>query len=188
MPSLAGSADEKTEAAPAPGIEVGIAAAAIWSAHEREIVTPFGGTSMLPAIIPGQPLVVRCGQRPAIGEVAVYRRRGTALAVHRVVASRDSWLLTWGDANPLPDEPVDADRQLLGVVGGVHRNGRIEAVPPDQRSLFRTLLLWLVLFGVGNRSEHAARRILLAHRVLRLVRAGPAAGARRFIARARLRG
>jgi hypothetical protein len=110
------------------------AIATLWRRERRVLVTSFSGTSMLPAIAPGQEVMVQCGVDPAIGDVAVFRF-GDQVGVHRVVARGPAWVLTWGDANPLPDEPIEA-AQVMGVI----RNP-----PAGPRSLRRALLLrWLV--------------------------------------------
>jgi len=102
----------------------------LWKRERRVLVTSFTGVSMLPAIAPGQEVVVQCGVEPAVGDVAVFHFRDR-LAVHRVVPRTATWLLTWGDANPLPDEPIEPIH-VLGVI----RHG---FAPP--RSMRRGLLL-----------------------------------------------
>ena len=77
----------------------------LWKRQRRQFVTSFSGTSMLPAIAPGQLVTVDCGIEPAVGDVVVFRY-SDQVGVHRVVARTASWLLTWGDNNPLPDEPI----------------------------------------------------------------------------------
>ena len=81
---------------------------------------------MLPAIAPGQQVTVECGVDPVIGDVAVFRF-DSQVGVHRVVACTADWVLTWGDANPLPDEPI-APPRLIGVI-----LGQVPAVPRSLR-------------------------------------------------------
>ena len=81
----------------------------LWKRQGRQFVTSFNGTSMLPAIAPGQLVTVTCGVEPVVGDVAVFRY-SDQVGVHRVVARSSTWLLTWGDNNPLPDDPVTPDR------------------------------------------------------------------------------
>lgn len=85
---------------------------------------------MQPAIAPGQQVVVECGIEPTVGDVAVFRL-DNQVGVHRVVARTEAWLLTWGDANPLPDEPIAPERVI----------GTIRSVAAAPRSLRRALLL-----------------------------------------------
>lgn len=122
------------------------AVAAIWAGQKRELVAAFGGTSMSPAIAPGQNVLLRCGVMPQLGEVAAYVR-GDQLAVHRVVArdDRGTWLLTWGDANPLPDDPVDDAGRVVGTVSRIERNGAMQEIPPGPSSLRRALILRFAL-------------------------------------------
>lgn len=98
------------------------AIAELWKRERRTFTTSFGGTSMLPTIAPGQQVVVECGRDPVVGDVVVFRRDDRVM-VHRLTARAGSWLLTWGDANRLPDEPVDSS-QVVGVVPSVARGPR----------------------------------------------------------------
>ena len=104
--------------------------ATLWKRERREFVTSFNGTSMLPAIAPGQQVAVACGIEPMVGDVAVFRY-DNQVGVHRVVARTAAWLLTWGDNNPLPDEPI-APELVIGVISDV---------APGPKSLRRRLLL-----------------------------------------------
>src|SRR5437899_1055344 len=108
---------------------------------------------MLPAIASGQRVIIDCGIEPLIGAVAVYRF-DNQLGVHRVVARAESWLLTWGDANPLPDEPIEL-AQVIGVV----RN-----MPAASRSLQRALLLRFVAPRTAP-IERVRYRVRLVHRI-----------------------
>ena len=85
------------------------------------------GTSMVPAIWPGDVLVVRrerCA-RMQVGDIAVYLRAGR-LFVHRVVQviehQDQCWLVTRGDSLQDDDPPV-SESEFLGRVAAVsHRN------------------------------------------------------------------
>jgi signal peptidase I len=106
----------------APALELPSAAelaaiAELWKRERRKFTTSFGGTSMMPTIAPGQQVVVECGRDPVVGDVVVFRS-DDRIMVHRLTASAGNWLLTWGDANWLPDEPVDSSH-VVGVVPGV---------------------------------------------------------------------
>ena len=116
---------------------------------------------MLPAIAPGEPIVVDCGREPAIGEVAVFRFAGH-VGVHRVVARLGTRMVTWGDANALPDEPIATD-DLIGTV---------QEAPGARRSMARAMLLRLVL-ARGADAERAARRIRRLHGAREAWRDGP---------------
>lgn len=105
----------------------------LWKRQRRQFVTAFSGTSMLPAIAPGQPVTVTCGIEPVVGDVAVFRY-SDQVGVHRVVACSPTWLLTWGDNNPLPDEPIVPTSVI----------GAIRDVPIPQYPLRRRLLLWFL--------------------------------------------
>lgn len=82
------------------------------------------GSSMLPAIRPGDVITVRrCGHEGASpGEVVLFCREGRFFA-HRVVARAGEALITRGDAIAVPDAPVLPD-ELLGKVVATERGGR----------------------------------------------------------------
>ena len=149
------------------------AVATLWKREQREFVTSFCGTSMLPTIAPGQRVVVKCGSKPAIGDVVVFRQDNQVM-VHRLAAQSGAWLMTWGDANWLPDEPVEAS-QLIGVIRGVASGPRslmrmllprffatrlcpIERLPPRIRLAYRVQFLWGQ--GVLTFSKTALRALL----------------------------
>jgi hypothetical protein len=137
------------------------AVASLWQREGRELATCFTGTSMLPAIASGQQVIVDCGIEPMVGAVAFFRF-DNQLGVHRVVARTASWLLTWGDANPLPDEPIEL-AQVIGVV----RN-----VAAASRSLQRALLLRFVAPATAP-MERVRYRVRLVHRIRSTWRQGP---------------
>ena len=116
---------------------------------------------MLPAIAPGQPVTVTCGIEPVVGDVAVFRYNDQ-VGVHRVVARTATWLLTWGDNNPLPDEPI-APSRIIGV---------IRDVPAAPKSLRRRLLLWF-LGSPSQPIEVLTHRIRLVYRVRTVWKQGP---------------
>ncbi len=149
-----------TPAAPLSQAELE-AVATIWKRQRRELSTAFGGTSMLPAIAPGHDVIVDCGREPGVGDVAVFRF-GNQLGVHRVAARGTSWLLTWGDANPLPDEPI-APAQVLGV---------IRDPAAFRRGAARAMLLWFIA-APGASAERLTRRVRLLYAAKTAYARGP---------------
>jgi Peptidase S24-like len=137
------------------------AIASLWRRERRKFVTSFVGTSMLPAIAPGQQVFVDCGAEPAVGEVVLISF-DNQIGVHRIVARVASWLLTWGDANALPDEPIEL-AQVIGVV----RN-----VPTAPRSSQRALLLRFIAPPAAS-VERVRYRVHLVHRIRSTWRQGP---------------
>lgn len=134
---------------------------ALWRGERHKIVTSFDGTSMLPAIAPEQQVTVECGAKPAVGEVIVFQLGGQ-VGVHRLVARTAAWLMTWGDANSLPDIPIDPAR-VVGVV---------RDVPPARRSLRRALLLRF-LASHDTQAEALANRVRRLHGARAAWRRGP---------------
>ena len=133
----------------------------LWKRQGRQFVTSFSGTSMLPAIAPGQLVAVTCGVEPVVGDVAVFRY-GDQVGVHRVVARSATWLLTWGDNNPLPDDPVAAVRVI----------GTIRDVPAAPKALRRRLLLGF-LGSSRQPIEVVMRRVGLVYRARAAWEQGP---------------
>jgi hypothetical protein len=82
------------------------------------------GSSMLPAIWPGDMLTVRRAgiEQVRLRDVALFTREGRLFA-HRVVARGGRYVVAQGDTVPSPDAPVTAS-ELLGVVVDVSRNGK----------------------------------------------------------------
>jgi hypothetical protein len=149
----------------APTLELPSAAelgaiAELWKRERRKFTTSFGGTSMLPTIAPGQQVVVECGRDPVVGDVVVFRR-DDRVTVHRLTARAGNSLLTWGDANWLPDEPVDSS-DVVGVVPDVAPGPRtfLRMVGP---AVFATWLCPVDRLGA---------RIRFAYRVEWLLRQG----------------
>jgi len=86
------------------------------------------GWSMLPAVWPGDTLVIERAESDAVsdGDIVLFSR-DRRLFAHRVVAKDDrageSGIRTRGDAMPQADPPV-SDRDLLGKVSYIVRNGK----------------------------------------------------------------
>jgi hypothetical protein len=133
----------------------------LWKRQKRQFVTSFSGTSMLPAIAPGQPVTVTCGIEPVVGDIAVFRY-SDQVGVHRVVARSAGWVLTWGDNNPLPDEPIVPGRVI----------GAIREIPAGSPSLRRRLLLG-VLGSPRQPIEVLTRRVRLVYRARTVWKQGP---------------
>jgi hypothetical protein len=145
------------------------AVALLWKRQGREFVTSFNGTSMLPSIAPGQPVAVTCGVEPMVGDVAVFRY-SDQVGVHRVVARTATWFLTWGDNNPLPDEPVTPVR-IIGAIRGV---------PAAPKSLRRSMLLWF-LGSPRQPIEVLTHRVRLVYRARTVWKQGPLVFARTLL-------
>ena len=92
------------------------------------------------------------------------------VGVHRVVARSSTWLLTWGDNNPLPDELVMPGR-IIGV---------IRDVPGATKSLRRSMLLWFL--GSPNQPiEALTHRVRLVYLARTVWKQGPLVFARTLL-------
>lgn len=70
--------------------------------------------SMEPTLSKGDLIFVRQADTAELGDVVVYQAENS-LIVHRVVTKSGDTLVTQGDANNAPDDPIDA-AQIKGVV------------------------------------------------------------------------
>ena len=82
------------------------------------------GWSMLPAVWPGDTLIVERvdSSEVAEGDIVLFSRERRLFA-HRVVKNQSSMILTRGDSMRAPDSPL-AENEFLGRVSSIVRNGR----------------------------------------------------------------
>ena len=111
------------------------AVAKLWRRSGRELITSFSGTSMHPAIAPGQSVRIRCTPALVPGDVAAFLLADTVI-VHRLAArsaeGRPVWWLFRGDANTLCDVPVLSADQIVGRIEAIQIGG--DLVPPPGHS------------------------------------------------------
>jgi signal peptidase len=126
---------------------------------------PATGWSMLPAVWPGDTLVVECvsSDQVRVGDVVVVGRDGR-LCGHRVISmvqdpENRRWI-TQGDALPVPDRPV-IENELLGRVAYVIREGKRFAVPAELS------LVAMLIARIVRRSFLVARALVYLRRMLR---------------------
>ena len=95
-----------------------------------ELLLRVTGSSMLPAIWPGDVLLIRhCSvQAAGVGDVILFTRHRRLFA-HRVISHSGGSLVTQGDATPAPDPSVSAS-EFLGQVIHVWRRGKSVATRP----------------------------------------------------------
>jgi hypothetical protein len=125
---------------------------------------PAVGWSMLPAVWPGDTLVVErvAHDRVHIGDVVVAGRHGR-LCAHRVVGTAGDpenprWI-TQGDALATPDLPV-AGSEVLGRVVYLIRAGNCIAVPTELSGMKH------LIAEILRRSKPAARALVYLHRLV----------------------
>lgn len=141
------------------------AVTALWARTGRTIEARFTGTSMAPAVPDGATLRLQCGEPVHAGDVAALVHDGHVL-LHRVVAVREPFLLTRGDALVIPDPPLPLDLAFARVEA-VQRAGAWIAPDAHDGSLAQRLVLALCAFHLGFRWT----RVLIA--VLRRLRRRP---------------
>jgi signal peptidase I len=110
------------------------------------------GSSMLPAIVPGDDLLIQAchDDETQTGDLVTFRRQGR-LFVHRVISrDREGRIVTQGDAVSVPDAPVGSD-EFLGKVTGIRRRGEPVALKTSRlqrasAALFRRSRICSALF------------------------------------------
>lgn len=138
-----------------------------------EVRLRVGGTSMLPAIWPGDVLLVSSAfEAPlTVGRIVFFLRDGRLFA-HRMVGRNGEQPITRGDAVDDCDPPVSAS-ELLGVVVGIIGNDdSVRVLPPAPplghrmvgfavrhwRLVCRAVLKWHSL-STGISRNHCGRRV-----------------------------
>jgi signal peptidase I len=122
------------------------------------------GTSMLPALWPGDLLTIRAvpSEELAPGQMVLVTR-DNRFFIHRLIEKRKvqdrAFWITKGDAIPNEDSPV-TESELLGRVADVQRGGRT-FIPRREMSLFHSSLSWMLCHWSRFRSLalriHASR-------------------------------
>jgi len=145
------------------------ATAALWRTTNRQLVTSFLGTSMLPTIAPGVEVTIDCGREAAVGDVIAYTVGGHVV-VHRIVGASPAFLLTRGDNVAIPDDPYDPSVGLIGVVTAPHyrptwwQERVLRAVPMADAAICRRRLHLFRAIGtvitVGPRAVRKLWRLL----------------------------
>ena len=121
------------------------------------------GWSMLPAIFPGDTLVIEPARSESVGkgDIVLFRRDGRLFA-HRVSgksgSASDFQIVTQGDGMRNPDPPVSSS-QLLGKVSFVVREGRCLELAQTPRLSMRAVA------AVVRRSSWAARVVVGVHQM-----------------------
>jgi hypothetical protein len=113
------------------------------------------GSSMLPAIAPGDVLTFRIATPGEVipGQVVLMQDNGRLVA-HRLLSHAQGLLTTMGDSLRAPDAPLPA-ACLLGVLDTHQRGERILPTGRDHRRALPSASRWLL------------RNIPLAHRIAR---------------------
>jgi len=121
------------------------------------------GTSMLPALRPGDELeIVAPASDLELGDIVLWRRSGR-LFVHRVVAIDADHVRTQGDAL-LHADPLVPAAEVLGRLASYERRGRRHSAP--RRRAWDRCWGWIM-----RRSDIASRMFLRWHFFTRRLRA-----------------
>lgn len=130
-----------------------------------KLVMPSIGRSMVPAIWPGDKLVVERARdsNVGLGDIVLFTN-GSRFVAHRVIEKKTenkrAWVRTRGDSMTAADAPIE-QCNILGKVSFIVRNGKCFAAKKDLRRSERALATLL------RRSETAARVVVGIHRLSR---------------------
>ena len=115
------------------------------------------GSSMLPAILPGDLLTFRAATLADAlpGHIVLTATDDNAWRVHRIAAVDGDWVVTRGDALRHRDPPLPC-ASLLGVLEAQQRGKRILAIDRSPNRLLPSTTRWLL------------RHLPLAHRLARI--------------------
>ena len=130
-------------------------------ARDGRLVYRNAGTSMNPMIREGRDILVI---RPADGklkrlDIPLYKRDSGEYVLHRIIRIRKDGYVLCGDNRYRPEYGVQ-DRQVIGVLSAVVRDGREEPVGSFKWKLFA--YVWTLLFParvVAGKSRTVLRRI-----------------------------
>ena len=121
------------------------------------------GWSMLPAIFPGDTLLIERANSESVGKGDIILfQRDRRMFVHRVSGKfgcdRDLQIVTQGDGMPNPDPPVSSS-QLLGRVSFVVRDGRCTEPAKNPKFAMRAVA------ALVRRSSSVARVLVGVHQM-----------------------
>jgi hypothetical protein len=138
---------------------------------------------MVPALMPGVRIRIRCGAEPRAGDVVAYFGESPVIA-HRVIARirrrGSAYVMTSGDANWFCDAPIAQDR-VVGVVtafldGSTWRP--VPASPPAPRlaRISSRLSYWLVATSLFMGDRYAMKASSVMSELVRRLRRSAFAG------------
>jgi signal peptidase I len=111
------------------------------------------GSSMEPGLSRGDLVLVRAGEKPAVGDVVLYRDQSMGVRVlHRVTAVEDGRLVLQGDANDFLDDARPLPSEVIGTYRfSVPRAGAVVLwlAQPLHAALLAFILTIVALAGGG---------------------------------------
>ncbi len=117
------------------------------------------GNSMFPLIKPRDLLVIEAVKKPLkVGDVPLYKRDSGQYVLHRIVEIDNGKYVMKGDNRTEVEREV-ADRQIIGVLTAIVRNGKTFAVETPQEHTERISrdLVYLVSCAVSEKAPDKAR-------------------------------
>lgn len=111
--------------------------------------------SMEPTLSTGDLVLVRAGEDCAVGDVVVYQE-GSSLVIHRVIALEEDEVLTQGDANNVPDDPVPHSRIKGKMIAALPGAGYVVQWIRSLPGVITVLALAFFLLYRGRQSERKA--------------------------------
>ncbi|MBR5246889.1 MAG: S24/S26 family peptidase [Clostridia bacterium] len=107
---------------------------------------PITGTSMLPLLVQGRDFVVlKSCEKAEINDIIFYRRDNGQFVLHRIIGIDENGYILCGDNQWVKEHGIK-DKNIIGVVTEIHRNGKVFGV--NDKSYVKYYKCWLKLFPI----------------------------------------
>lgn len=107
---------------------------------------PITGTSMLPLLVQGRDSVTLSpAEKVKVNDIIFYRRDNGAFVLHRIIGIDDKGYVLCGD-NQWVKEYGIKDRNIIGVVTGINRDGKI--IDVNDKKYVKYCNRWLKLLPI----------------------------------------
>ncbi|MDE5984392.1 MAG: signal peptidase I [Eubacterium sp.] len=134
----------------------------IWNAGSlvgNKLPMPFGigaavvlSGSMEPSISVDDMVLVREGGSYQVGDVIVYEADGMMIT-HRIYSKEDDTIVTWGDANPVADNPISIQQVKGTVVAVIPKIGVLVRFIKQPIVIILLVAIAFLLFELSYRKE-----------------------------------
>ena len=128
-------------------------------AEQGRLVYTNEGDSMIPVIREGNLLVIEAVKAPLkVGDIPLYKRDSGQYVLHRIVGIKKGKYSMKGDNRTFVEKGI-TDKQIIGVLTGIVRNGKTYPVETAQEYITRIAkdMIYLVSCAVNGEAPDKAR-------------------------------
>ena len=128
-------------------------------AEQGRLVYTNEGDSMIPVIREGNLLVIEAVKAPLkVGDIPLYKRDSGQYVLHRIVGIKKGKYSMKGDNRTFVEKGI-TDKQIIGVLTGIVRNGKTYPVETTQEYITRIAkdMIYLVSCAVNGEAPDKAR-------------------------------